>query len=160
MDNKGQQKDTQKSTAVAASKSADFVLSKQAFSSVFTKDIQKVFVYKKAERIAKAVLLVSPAFERTPALRRRAEAIALGILDAAMPGANAEALASELLALSGMLALARAGKLLSPMNADILEREAELLLAEAAGYDEPHLTLDEAPSLAKVMREVVAQEPP
>ncbi|OYV25744.1 MAG: hypothetical protein B7W98_03655, partial [Parcubacteria group bacterium 20-58-5] len=81
--------------------------------------------------------------------------VALGILDAAAPSAaSGEALARELLALSGVLALARAGSLLSPMNADILTREAELLLAEAAGYEEPQITFDEAPSLAKVMREV------
>ncbi len=131
-----------------------FVLDKGIFSNVFDKDIKRVYVYKKAERLAKAIHLVSPAFRSSPAMRDRIDRIAVGLVDAAVlpPTTAKDALARELLALSSVLSIARAGGLLSAMNADLIAREAQLLLHEVAGYEEPRLFLEDAPTLAELAR--------
>ncbi|HVW82827.1 MAG TPA: hypothetical protein VHC68_02700 [Candidatus Paceibacterota bacterium] len=132
----------------------DFVLEKVIFSNVFDKDIQRIYIYKKAERLAKAIHLVAPGLAASPALRARAESVAVALVDAAiLSGAPArEALARELLALSSVLAIARAGGALSSMNAELIAREAQLLLGEVAGYEPPRLTLEEPTSLASLAR--------
>ena len=136
-----------------------FVLDKGIFSNVFDKDIKRVYVYKKAERLAKAIHLVSPAFRNSPAMRDRIDRIAVGLVDAAVlpPTTAKDALARELLALSSVLSIARAGGLLSAMNADLIAREAQHLLHEVAGYEEPRLFLEEAPTLAELARSSVRQ---
>lgn len=131
-----------------------FVLDKSIFSNIFDKDIKRVYVYKKAERLAKAIHLVAPAFRASPALRDRIDRVAVGLVDAAVlpPASAKDALSRELLALSSVLSIARIGGLLSTMNADLIAREAQLLLQEVAGYEEPRLFLENAPTLAELTR--------
>lgn len=132
----------------------DFVLDKDIFSNIFDKDIRRVYLYKKAERLAKALHMVAPAFAHAPAFRDRIDSIGMALVDAAIlpPALSRTALSRELLTLSSLLAIARTGSLLSPMNADIIAREAQLLLQELAGYEEPRLALDDAPTLAGIAR--------
>ena len=96
--------------------SEDFVLEKSIFNNIFEKDIRRVFIYKKAERLAKAIHLIAPAFAESVSLRNRIDAIAIGLVDAAIlpSGAARMALSRELLALSSVLSIARTGGLLSP----------------------------------------------
>ena len=134
--------------------SGDFVLEKNIFSNIFEKDIRRVFIYKKAERLAKAIHMVSPAFTEATALRNRIDAVAVGLIDAAIrpPVAARAALSRELLALSSVLSIAQAGGLLSAMNAELIAREAQTLLQEVAAYEEPRLFLDEAPTIASIAK--------
>lgn len=155
MSDKGQNKD---SNALKAQRNSvdisDFVLDKTIFSNVFEKDIRRVYIYKKAERLAKAVHLVAPAFTNSVALKERLDRVAVGLVDAAilLPTASRDALARELLALSSILSIARTGGMLSPMNADLIVKEAHQLLAEIVGYEEPRLSLEEVPSLAALAK--------
>lgn len=133
---------------------SDFVLDKAIFSNVFEKDIRRVYLYKKSERLAKAIHLVGPAFTNSSSLKDRLDRISIGLVDAAIlsPLASREALSRELLALSSILSIARIGGMLSPMNADLIAREAHLLLQELASYEEPRLMLEEVPSLASLAK--------
>lgn len=135
--------------------SEDFVLEKGIFSNIFEKDIRRVFIYKKAERLAKAIHLITPAFAESASLKNRIGAIALGLVDAALlPSVSARAaLSRELLTLSSVLSIARTGGFLSPMNAELITREAQFLLHEIAAYEEPRLFLDEAPTLAGIAKQ-------
>ena len=133
---------------------SDFVLEKNIFSNIFEKDIRRIFIYKKAERLAKAIHMVSPAFADSASLRNRIDAIAVGLIDAAVRSSAAArtALSRELLALSSVLSIAQASGLLSIMNADLIAREAQTLLQEVAAYEEPRLFLDEAPTIASIAK--------
>ncbi len=137
-------------TSVTRSEFDDFVLDKSIFSNIFEKDIQRVYLYKKSERLAKALYLILPAFKEAPALRDKVHRISIELIDASIltPLASREALSRALLALSSVLSIARSANLLSAMNADLIAREAHLLLREAAIYEEPKLTLEDAPTLA------------
>ena len=139
-------------------RSEDFVLEKSIFNNVFEKDIRRVFIYKKAERLAKAIHLITPAFAESASLKNRIDAIALGLVDAAIAplGVSRTALSRELLALSSVLSIARTGGLLSSMNAEIITREAHILLQEVATYEEPRLSLDEAPTLSDIAKNVIS----
>lgn len=141
-------------TREKTSRSEDFVLEKSIFSNIFEKDIRRVYIYKKAERLAKAIHMVSPAFAESMSLKNRADAIALGLVDAAVehPLVAREALSKQLLALSSLLSIARIGGLLSAMNADLISHEAQNLLQEIASYEEPRLFLEDAPTLAELAR--------
>lgn len=132
-----------------------FVLEKSIFANIFEKDIRRIYIYKKAERLAKAIHLVSPAFRNSPALRDRMDTIAVALVDAAIlpPGSARDQMSRELLALSSVLSIARTGLLLSPMNADFIAKEAHQLLQEVAAYEEPRLFLDDSPSLAALAKE-------
>ncbi|CAN5678057.1 hypothetical protein BH11PAT2_BH11PAT2_07530 [soil metagenome] len=157
MDNKGHQKDTGvQKTQDNRAQFDDFVLEKGIFSNIFEKDIRRVYIYKKAERLAKAIHLVAPAFRNSPALRDRMDKVAVGLIDAAIlpPIGARDAMSRELLALSSVLSIARTGGLLSPMNADLIAREAHQLLQEIATYEEPRLFLEDAPSLAELARDL------
>lgn len=138
--------------------SEDFVLEKGIFSNIFEKDIRRVFIYKKAERLAKAIHLIIPAFAESTSLKNRIGAIAIGLVDAALlPSVSARAaLSRELLTLSSVLSIARAGGFLSSMNAELITREAQTLLHEIAAYEEPRLFLDEAPTLAGIAKQASA----
>ena len=154
-ENKGQDKSL--ATTNSRTKYAhieDFVLEKSIFSNVFEKDIQRVYIYKKTERLAKAIHLVSPAFADSASLRDRLDAVAVGLIDAGtLSSALARtALARELLALSSILGVARASGMLSTMNVELISREAQLLLQEVAAYEEPRIFLDDAPTLAQMMK--------
>jgi DNA-binding transcriptional ArsR family regulator len=133
---------------------SDFVLEKSIFNNVFEKDIRRVFIYKKAERLAKAIHLIAPAFVESASLKNRIDEIALGLVDAAIlpSGAARLALSRELLALSSVLSIARTGGFLSIMNAEIISNEAHLLLREVAAYEEPRLFLDDAPTLSGIAK--------
>ncbi|MEK7126269.1 MAG: hypothetical protein AAB517_03015 [Patescibacteria group bacterium] len=139
--------------------SEDFVLEKNIFNNVFEKDIRRVFIYKKAERLAKAIHLITPAFAESVSLRNRIDAIAIGLVDAAIlpSGAARTALSRELLALSSVLSIARTGGMLSSMNAELIAREAHILLQEVAAYEEPRLFLDDVPTLSGIARKVPQQ---
>ncbi len=138
----------------------DFVLEKSIFNNVFEKDIQRVFIYKKAERLAKAIHLIAPAFGESVALRNRIDAISIGLVDAAIhsSGIARAALSRELLALSSVLSIARTGGLLSAMNSELIAREAHLLLKEVAEYEEPRILLDETPTLSHLANEMAKQD--
>lgn len=137
----------------------DIVLDKSIFSNVFDKDIRRVYLYKKSERLAKAIHLIAPAFKNAPALRERLEDVAIGLIDAAVlqPAEAREYLSQDLLTLSSVLSIARTSGILSAMNADLISREAHNLLREVASYEEPHLFLDDAPTLAMLSKEIHAQ---
>ncbi len=139
--------------------STSFVLEKGIFSNIFEKDIKRVYIYKKSERLAKAIHLITPAFRSSPALRDRLDRIAVGLIDAGtLPLASAKTeLSRELLTLSSVLNIARSGGLLSEMNADLISKEAHLLLQEVALYEEPRMLMEEAPSLAELAKESVAR---
>ncbi len=155
MNDKGQKRETDivKATGNVAHFDA-FVLDKSIFSNVFDKDIKRVYIYKKAERLAKAIHLITPAFKNSVALREKLDTIAVGLVEAAIapPALTRSALSRELLALSSVLSIARAGSLLSPMNADLIARESHLLLQEVALYEEPRLILEDAPTLAALSK--------
>lgn len=156
MDSKGQKKETGMHKGHELRPQSDrFVLEKGIFSNIFEKDIRRVYIYKKAERLAKAIHLVSPAFRSAPALRNRMDQIAIGLVDAAIlpPSAARDSMSRELLALSSVLSIARTGGLLSSMNAELIAREAQQLLQEIATYEEPRLFLDDAPTLASLAKE-------
>src|SRR3989338_9631811 len=140
-------------------RSEDFVLEKNIFNNIFEKDIRRVFIYKKAERLAKAIHLITPAFAESMSLRNRIDAIAVGLVDAAIlpSGAARLALSRELLALSSVLSIARTGGLLSPMNAELIAREAHILLQEVAADEEPRLFLDDAPTLSAIAKNVISR---
>ena len=138
----------------------DFVLEKSIFNNIFEKDIRRVFIYKKAERLAKAIHLIAPAFVESVSLKDRIDTIAIRLVDASIlpfGGARA-ALSRELLALSSVLGIARTGGLLSPMNAELIAREAHILLQEVAAYEEPRLFLDDAPTLSAIAKKAFSQE--
>lgn len=141
-------------------RNGDFVLEKTIFNNVFEKDIRRVYIYKKAERLAKAIHLVAPAFASSPSLRNRIDAIAVGLVDAAVQpsGSARTALSRELLALSSMLSIARTGGLLSSMNAELIAMEAQTLLQEVAGYEEPRLLLEDAPTLSGIAKSAQRSE--
>jgi hypothetical protein len=135
--------------------SRDFVLEKVIFNNVFEKDIRRVFIYKKAERLAKAIHIITPAFVQTESLKDRMDAIAVGLVDAAVlpPAIARTELSRQLLALSSILSIAQTGGLLSLMNAELIAREAHTLLEEVAAYEEPRLSLEETPSLAALLKQ-------
>ncbi len=143
-------------------KNEDIVLDKSIFSKVFNKDIRRVFIYKRAERLGNALCLIAPAFRDSVSLKERLEDISLTLsLAATKPDASfREALSRELLALSSVLSMARVGGLLSPMNVDILASEVHLLLEDISTYEEPRLTLGEAPTLANLAKHVPSAVPP
>ena len=134
--------------------SSDFVFEKNIFSNIFEKDVRRVFMYKKAERLAKAIHLVAPAFKNSPALHNKLDSIAVELVEAAIlrPGESREQLSRSLLALSSVLAIARTSGTLSEMNADMISREAHFLLQELAAYEEPRVALEEGLTLADVAR--------
>ena len=112
-------------------------------------------MYKKAERLASALYLIAPALHDSVSLRVKVEALAVALTEAAClpPGTLAGALSRELLTLSSLLSMARAGGFISAMNADLIASEARSLLAEVALYEEPRLTLAEPASLAVLARQ-------
>lgn len=138
----------------------DFVLEKSIFNNIFEKDIRRVFIYKKAERLAKAVHLIAPAFAESVSLKNRIDVIVIGLVDSAiLPSGSARtALSRELLTLSSVLGIARTGGLLSSMNAELIAREAHILLQEVAAYEEPRLFLDDAPSLSGIAKKIPQQK--
>jgi DeoR-like helix-turn-helix domain len=135
------------------------VLNSSIFSNVFKKDIKRVYIYKKAERLAKAIFLVSPAFSKSGVLLDRFQYLATSLVDSAIlpPGEAKEALSKDLLALSSLLAIARASGTLSFMNADIISREVHTLLSEIATYEEPRFFLEDSFSLAELLHEAERQ---
>ena len=139
----------------------DFVLEKSIFNNIFEKDIRRIFIYKKAERLAKAIQLIAPAFSESASLRDRIGTIAIGLVDAAIvsSGSVRVALSRELLALSSILSIARTVGLLSLMNTELITREAHSLLQEVAGYEEPRLSLDDVPTLSCIAKSTRLREP-
>ena len=138
----------------------DFVLEKSIFANIFEKDIRRVYIYKKAERLAKAIHLIAPAFVESVSLKNRIDAIAVGLIDAAIlpPGTSRTALSRELLALSSVLSIARTSGFLSTMNAELIVREAHMLLHEVAAYEEPRLFFDETPTLSSIAKDTLSRE--
>ena len=143
-------------------RSEDFVLEKSIFNNIFEKDIRRVFIYKKAERLAKAIHLIAPAFIGSESLRNRIDAVAINLVDAAIlpPASSRVALARELLALSALLSMSRTGGFLSAMNADIIAHETHNLLKEVAAYEEPRLLLDESLTLSDIAKSASKKEAP
>jgi DNA-binding transcriptional ArsR family regulator len=162
MADKGQKREGQNVRSTDTRTDFDnFVLEKSIFSNIFEKDIRRVYIYKKTERLAKAIHLIAPAFKNSPALRDRLDLVAIGLVDSAIlpPTLARGGLSRELLTLSSVLSIARTGGLLSSMNAELIAREAHLLLQEIASYEEPRLFLEESPSLASLAKDLAAQPP-
>lgn len=138
----------------------DFVLEKSIFNNVFEKDIRRVFIYKKTERLAKALHLVAPAFANSVSLKNRIDTIAIDLVDAAVLSSMTSrvTLSRSLLALSSLLSMARTGGLLSSMNAEIIAHEAQVLLQEIASYEEPRLLIDETVTLSDIAKSVSKRE--
>jgi DNA-binding transcriptional ArsR family regulator len=134
--------------------SSDFVFEKNIFSNIFEKDVRRVFMYKKAERLAKAIHLIGPAFKHSVSLRSKLDSIAVELVEAAIlrPAEAREPLSRALLSLSSVLAMARTSGTLSEMNADMIAREAHFLLQELAAYEDPRVILEDAPTLADVAK--------
>ena len=132
-----------------------FVLDSSIFLNVFKRDIRRVYLYKKTERLAKAVTLISPAFSKSIPLKNRFDLIAIALIDAATltPSVAKEELSKELLALSSLLSIARSSGALSHMNIDLITNEAHTLLSEIAEYEEPRFTLEDSFSLAELLSE-------
>lgn len=144
MDSKGHIRDNKSiTTRNVQGISDELVLEKNVFSKVFDKDIRRVFIYKKAERIAKAIHLIMPGFKDSRALRDKLERLAVELVDASvMPLQEArERLSRGLLSLSSALEMGKSGGLLSEMNANIVSREIGHLLEEIAAYEEPRISL-------------------
>ena len=139
----------------SSGRDVDIVFDKSVFSSVFNKDVRRVYIYKKAERLASALYLIAPAFRDSVSLRTRLESLAVTLTEAAsLSGARlAEALSRELLSLSSLLAMAEAGGLLSRMNGDLIIREAQALLTEVTLYEEPRLALSEPTTFATLAKQ-------
>ena len=154
MNYKRQYKGQHTNTLATSSDFNDFILEKDIFSNLFDKDIRRVFIYKKAERLAKAIHLITPAFRDAPALRNRADTIAIGMIDTAITFSTSskDTLARELLALSSVLSIARVSGMLSMMNANLIEREAHMLLQEVVAYEEPNISLEESPSMTELLK--------
>lgn len=130
------------------------VLDKTIFSNVFEKDIRKVYVFKKAEKIAKAIHLLLPAFKDEKSLRDKMIELSVSIIDASLrhAGGGKDALARDLLTLSSMLSVAEASKIISHMNAEIVRREAQHLVEELGSYGDTQIELGDTPSLAMIAR--------
>jgi DNA-binding transcriptional ArsR family regulator len=139
----------------------DFVFEKDIFNNIFEKDIRRVFIYKKAEQLAKAIHLIAPAFSESVSLKNKIDTIALDVMDlAALPlGSVRTKLSRELLTLSSILSIARTNGLLSSMNADIITRETHNLLQEIADYEEPRIFLGDVPTLANIAKNAFVKEP-
>lgn len=149
---------SKRQTGVKDTRSVDFVLEKSIFNNIFEKDIRRVFIYKKAERLAKAIHLVAPAFVGSMSLKDRINAISISIVDSAVLPLNVArtALSRELLALSSMLSIARTSGTLSTMNAEIIIREAHNLLQEVSSYEDPRVSLDDSPTLSEIAKKIVS----
>lgn len=155
MINKGQIRDLQLKQNSSDVFSVDaIVLDKAIFSQVFEKDIRRVYLFKKSERIAKALSVISPAFKDAPALRERVADITVCLIDASMqsPAVAKDVLSRELLALSGILSVARSAGMLSSMNVEIITREVQMLLQELSSIDESRVVFEEAPSLSTLAK--------
>ena len=137
-------------------RSDDIVLDKSIFSNVFHKDIRKAFIYKKAERLGNALYLITPAFHDSMSLKGRIEEIAVALITAAADTQPSfrDRISHELLALSSIISMARAGGLLSPMNADLIISETRAFLTDIAAYEEPLLALSEPYTLAALAKRV------
>lgn len=158
MDEKGQ---TQ--SLSVRSKSNDLssiVLDKAIFNKVFEKDVRRVYLYKKAERIAKAVHLVTPAFKESRPLRERLQRCVVELIDASSKPITEgkEALTRELLSLMSILSMARSTAILSPMNVELITREISTLLQDIAAYEDPRISLEEVPTLSRLQKEVPTQK--
>ena len=138
-----------------------FLLYKDIFLNIFEKDIKRVYLYKKTERLAKAVSLMIPSFAPSPEIADRADRLSLALVDAAIlpPRLAREALARELLALSSVMAIARVRGLISVINADLIIHEARMLLDEVAGYEEPRVSIPESPTLPSLARKATSAAP-
>lgn len=140
----------------------DLVLDKTIFSNVFEKDVRRVFIYKKAERIAKVLHLIFPAFKDSRTLKDKLERISVGLVDSSvLPLGDARReIFRELLSLSSVLEMARVAGHLSPMNAEVIMKEVHTLLGEVASYEEPKVLLEETPSLALLAKTAPKDEQP
>ena len=162
MDDKGRYTErSHEVSSVRRNQISDLVLDKGIFSVLFDKDIRRVFIYKKAERLAKALQMVRPAFSYSTSLKDKIDTIAIGIIDAASctPAISRDSLSRELLTLSSILGAAREGGALSPMNAGIIMREAQGLLQEICEYEEPGVTLGHIPTLADLGKAIMTRHP-
>lgn len=138
----------------------DIVLDKNIFSELFDKDIRRVFVFRKCERIAKAIVLIGPAFKDNKPLHERAERLSMELVDgAALPiREGKEQITRVLLSLASLIELARFSGTLSSMNADMVLREVRNLVSDILEYDEPRITLPEMPGMAKMNKSISIQE--
>ncbi len=155
MINKGQiQTQSQNKRAVEPFSIDTIVLDKTIFRDVFEKDIRKVYVFKKSEKIAKAIHLLLPAFKDEKSLRDKLTELSVSIIDASLKsGAEGkEILARSLITISSILSVAESSKIVSRMNAEIVRREAHQLVEELGSYGEAHIELSETPSLAAIAR--------
>jgi|JI8StandDraft_1071087.scaffolds.fasta_scaffold21060_2 hypothetical protein len=127
-------------------------IDRHTFIMLFNKDIQKLYIYKKCVKVARAIYVISPAFKDTDILRERLEEIAMSLIDSSTH-LQSDALArigSELLTLQTVITVACDSRRLSQMNGDIILNEIDVLMEEMSVYESPRITLPEAPTLAKL----------
>lgn len=132
----------------------DIVLDKDIFSSLFEKDIRRVYLYKKAERLAKVLQLILPAFKDARSIKDRVAHLSVSIVEASLlpSGEGKEKLGRELLTLMSLLSLARTGGMLSAMNVQVITTEVRNLLADVTSYDEQKVSFEDLPSLASLQK--------
>src|SRR3989344_879961 len=157
MENKGLYLDKRQDMSLGKSTAIhDFVLDRDIFSVIFDKDIRRVYIYKKVERLAKVLHMIRPAFLYSTAIRNKIDEIAVSMIETASlpPTISRHSLSRGLLALSSILGAAREGGALSQMNAGIIIREIHALLQEICEYEEPNVTLMRTPTLANLGKTV------
>lgn len=135
----------------------DIVLEKSIFHNIFEKDIKRVYIYKKTERIAKALALIAPAFSESKTLSNTIEQLQIDLLQAAMltPVGFRTELSKHLLTLASVLSLGRVSAALSSMNIELINREVLFLLNEIAVYESPRLALEEVPTFSDLTRSAI-----
>lgn len=156
MQSNGHAKDNKRSRSTEiANKQSDFVFDKAIFSNVFNKDIRRVYIYRKSERLAKAIQLILPAFNSNVSVSSRLEDIMVNLIDACTQetGTIKDVISKELLVLISLMSVARVGGMLSEVNADLMIRESMQLMQEILSYDEPLLSLEDVPTIAEFARQ-------
>ena len=137
------------------------VLDKHSFVMIFNKDIQKLYIYKKCVRVARALYIIFPAFKDKDILKERLEDIAMSLIDSSvhLSKDSLSALGAKLLTLQTVLTVACDSGRLSRMNGDIILSEIDVLMEEMSVYQEPRITLPETPSLSKLAGQVSQKNP-
>ncbi len=132
------------------------VLDKDIFSNVFQRDIRRVYIYRKSERIAKSALLVLPAFKDNKALKASVERVSVELIEASTrPLAELrERLLPALLSYSSALEIAKTGKILSEMNANLIQREVNAFLHEVSGLEDSRILLPDDVSFSTLSKYV------
>ncbi len=113
--------------------------------SLFNNNIQRFFIFKRTERITRAVSLILPAFSQHQQIKDELNTLLIRILEKAVkPIQHSKAELEEyLLLLVSVLEMAGTQGMLSMMNVSIIKDEIFSLLSEIKLYDEEKVVLEE-----------------